>query len=109
MPAQFLCVVFGVFASLVGPFAGFLCSGLKRAYGIKDFGTLLPGHGGLLDRFDCQIFAVILAGTILSQFIFQDEMAAHSIEQSFATDLSREQQARILNLLKGVIAERSVN
>lgn len=107
LPAQILCVVFGVFASLVGPFAGFLASGAKRAYGIKDFGTFLPGHGGILDRFDCQIFSVIFCASILSQFIFRDEMASHSIEQSFATDLSREQQAYILSVLKKVIDEQS--
>jgi phosphatidate cytidylyltransferase len=53
MPVQFYCVIFGLFASLVGPFAGFLASGLKRAYDVKDFGTFFPGHGGWIDRFDC--------------------------------------------------------
>jgi len=53
MPAQFYCAVFGLFASLIGPFAGFLASGIKRAYDVKDFGTIFPGHGGWVDRFDC--------------------------------------------------------
>lgn len=52
LPAQMYCCVFGLFASLIGPFAGFLASGLKRAYGIKDFAKTFPGHGGFLDRFD---------------------------------------------------------
>jgi len=28
---------------------------VKRAHGAKDFGALIPGHGGLVDRFDCQV------------------------------------------------------
>jgi phosphatidate cytidylyltransferase len=44
-----------LYVSLVSPFGGFLASAVKRAHGAKDFGTLIPGHGGVVDRFDCQI------------------------------------------------------
>ncbi|EOD20398.1 phosphatidate cytidylyltransferase [Emiliania huxleyi CCMP1516] len=38
------------FASLVAPFGGFFASGIKRAYKIKDFSAIIPGHGGVFDR-----------------------------------------------------------
>jgi CDP-diglyceride synthetase len=49
-------LILAVVTSVVGPFGGFIASIVKRAYGQKDFGNILPGHGGLVDRLDCQIF-----------------------------------------------------
>lgn len=43
----------GALISMVGDLAA---SGIKRNQGIKDYGTLIPGHGGILDRFDSVIF-----------------------------------------------------
>jgi len=51
----------GLVASLIAPFGGFLASAIKRAYDIKDFGTLIPGHGGLMDRMDCQLVMMMAA------------------------------------------------
>lgn len=53
-PYQFHVIVMAMFASLVAPFGGFFASGFKRAFGIKDFGDSIPGHGGMTDRMDCQ-------------------------------------------------------
>eukprot|EP01082_Thalassiosira_pseudonana_P013399 g12560.t1 g12560 contig6:2157501-2158990(-) len=48
-------LVLAVYVSIVSPFGGFLASAVKRAHGAKDFGALIPGHGGVVDRFDCQV------------------------------------------------------
>lgn len=47
----------GALVSMVGDLAA---SAIKRNYGIKDYGKLIPGHGGILDRFDSVIFTAPL-------------------------------------------------
>ena len=49
-PAALHAVVMGLFASTIAPFGGFLASGFKRAFKIKDFSTILPGHGATRGR-----------------------------------------------------------
>jgi len=78
-----ICILYGAFASLLSPFAGFLASGMKRAYNIKDFASTLPGHGGYLDRFDCIIFSQIFAVGLLTQLLYKEALAQDEINARF--------------------------
>ncbi|CBK23298.2 uncharacterized protein [Blastocystis hominis] len=58
-----------LFAALVAPFGGFFASAIKRAYGKKDFNSIIPGHGGLMDRFDCQFIMLYFTSMYYNTFI----------------------------------------
>jgi phosphatidate cytidylyltransferase len=48
----------GVVVAVFGPLGDLAESLIKRSIGIKDMGSILPGHGGVLDRVDAFLFAI---------------------------------------------------
>lgn len=51
-------IIYLILVSIVGQFGDLALSSVKRIVGIKDYGNFLPGHGGILDRFDSLLFVL---------------------------------------------------
>lgn len=63
--------IYGVIGSLVTELGDLAFSLIKRQYNVKDYGKLLPGHGGMMDRFDSMVFAapaILLMAQIFPAF-----------------------------------------
>ena len=58
-----LCMAF--FGSIIGQLGDLSMSYIKREYNIKDYGKIMPGHGGILDRFDSVLFVAPVVQAVL--------------------------------------------
>lgn len=102
MPIQLHAVVLGVFASIVAPFGGFFASAIKRAYNIKDFDTLIPGHGGVMDRLDCQLVMMFCTYVHYTTWVAPAAMASQAIAAGFSR-LAPEDQLAVLGRLQAIM------
>ncbi len=82
-PIQLHAISLAIFASLVAPFGGFFASGIKRAYGIKDFDSLIPGHGGIMDRMDCQLLMALCAWVHYNAFVDWETVSVEKLVRMY--------------------------
>ena len=64
-------IVVGVIVVIFGPLGDLSESLIKRDYGVKDMGKLIPGHGGIMDRFDSTFFTAPVVFYILYYFFIK--------------------------------------
>lgn len=68
-PAILSFILVGLFTSVMAQIGDLFESAIKRECGVKDMGNLLPGHGGVLDRFDSMLYSSVVVlisfGTII--------------------------------------------
>ncbi|KAF5837757.1 phosphatidate cytidylyltransferase 2 [Dunaliella salina] len=104
MPVQLHAMVLALFASVIAPFGGFCASGFKRAFGMKDFGDTIPGHGGVTDRFDCQVIMAMFSYVYYWTYISSAELSVGDVLDT-ALKLRDAQQVELFcklgNLLVG--------
>ncbi len=95
-PIQWHGLAYGLFASVVAPFGGFFASALKRAYRKKDFDSFFPGHGGVMDRMDCQLLMITFSSFYYRHFIAP--LAVDGVEKLLlmASQLSPDDQLVLL-------------
>ena len=72
-PSYLLLFISGILVSVLAQCGDLIMSLVKREHGIKDYGRLFPGHGGVLDRFDSVLIsapALYFIGYFASEWLF---------------------------------------
>uniref|UniRef100_K3X184 Phosphatidate cytidylyltransferase n=1 Tax=Globisporangium ultimum (strain ATCC 200006 / CBS 805.95 / DAOM BR144) TaxID=431595 RepID=K3X184_GLOUD len=101
-PIQIHSICFATFASVISPFGGFYASAIKRTYGLKDFDSVIPGHGGVMDRMDCQLITALFTSVYYNTFI-RSPMPSVAMILNIVSRLSVEEQHEVLQRIQELL------
>lgn len=107
-PVQLHAIALGAFASLIAPFGGLFASGVKRQFAVKDFGSLVPGHGGVTDRVDCQLLMAVFTYVYIINFVATVTPDVGKL-LSLVGDLSLSEQKELITELVTLLVRRGVS
>ena len=66
-----IIALLGIVAAVLGIYGDLFASVVKRQCGIKDYGTIFPGHGGILDRFDSVMFIAPFVTMVITAVFYR--------------------------------------
>uniref|UniRef100_A0A7S1TGD6 Phosphatidate cytidylyltransferase n=1 Tax=Compsopogon caeruleus TaxID=31354 RepID=A0A7S1TGD6_9RHOD len=104
-PFQLHAIALGTFASIIAPFGGFFASGAKRAFGVKDFATTIPGHGGVTDRVDCQLLMAVFTYVYIINFVLFNAPDVRKV-MIFVSELSYAEQVELFSEIAKYLARK---
>ncbi len=109
-PIQLHAMSLGLFAAAIAPFGGFFASGAKRAFEIKDFANIFPGHGGVTDRVDCQLLMAMFTYVYVINFVQVNFTGSPDVGKvmSFVAELSVSEQVQLLQEIYSRLQRRGV-
>lgn len=110
-PIQLHAMALGLFASAIGPFGGFFASGAKRAFEIKDFANIFPGHGGVTDRVDCQLLMAMFTYVYVINYVKVNFVGSPDVGKvmSFVAELSASEQVQLVHEIATRLLRRGVD
>jgi phosphatidate cytidylyltransferase len=105
-PVHLHVLALATFASLIAPFGGFFASGLKRTFQVKDFGDIIPGHGGITDRMDCQFMMGFFTHLYYQSFVDGHDVTVSSLMRTIITSLPHQEQAELASKLQRYLVDK---
>lgn len=99
-PVLVYSIPLAAFASFIAPFGGFFASGIKRAFSIKDFANIIPGHGGITDRMDCQFIMGMFTYLFINAFVLKPSTSPYVA--SFL-EMDKATQLEVFNKIKDLV------